>query len=373
MRSNLTKGKMSSMLIRRGANKIYQQISHNKACIYKINRRCVSTTKVPWQLPVEKRENVEKDLTVDGLLKTSSTYLSRHIGPSSSDQSTMLRVVEASNMEELISSAVPVDIRMTSATSLGSGLDESQMYAHVKELADKNQVWRSYIGMGYHNCHVPPVIQRNVLENPGWITQYTPYQAELAQGRLYCLMMFQTMISDLTGLELANASLLDEGTAAAEGMGMCLRLNKKKKFLIDSRCHPQTISVVETRARGLGVEVEVVNRDVVDFSSGEISGILVQYPDTNGGVYNMTQIVENAHSHKALVVCATDLLSLTMLVPPGEFGCDIAVGSAQRMGIPLGYGGPHAGFISTHKKYARSLPGRVVGLAKDAQAIPPTD
>ncbi|XP_067928205.1 glycine dehydrogenase (decarboxylating), mitochondrial-like [Watersipora subatra] len=334
--------------------------------------RGISTTRVCQKL--RKREPIEHGpgpINIDRLLKTHNSYLRRHIGPSTQDLREMLRAVAAADMESLISAAVPANIRLEPGVGeLGQGLDEAEMYKHMKELASLNEVWRSYIGMGYYNCNVPPVIQRNVLENPGWITQYTPYQAEIAQGRLFALMVFQTMVSDLTGLELANASLLDESTSAAEAMGMCYRLNKRTKFLIDSKCHPQTISVVETRAKGLGITTQVIDRDEADFSNEDISGILLQYPDTNGTLYNMRNIVHQAHQHKTMVACASDLLALTLVTPPGELGCDIVVGSAQRFGIPLGYGGPHAGFFSTRKTYARSLPGRVVGLTKDAQGNP---
>ncbi|XP_064605709.1 glycine dehydrogenase (decarboxylating), mitochondrial-like [Liolophura sinensis] len=248
---------------------------------------------------------------------------------------------------------------------MASSSGEHELLDRLSKMAKKNDVWRSYIGTGYYNTHCPPTILRNIFENPGWTTQYTPYQAEMAQGRLESLLNFQTMVCDFTGMEVSNASLLDEGTAAAEAMALCIRHNKRNKFYIDQRCHPQTIAVVETRARGLGYVTEIVNWRRVDFSA-DVSGILIQYPDTDGNVDDFSRLVQNAHSNKSLVVCATDLLALTIMKPPGEFGVDIAVGTAQRFGIPLGYGGPHAAFFATKGAFMRLMPGRVVGVTRDA-------
>lgn len=220
--------------------------------------------------------------------------------------------------------------------------------------------------MGYHNCCVPHTIMRNIFENPGWTTQYTPYQAEVAQGRLESLLNYQTMVSELTGLDVANASLLDEGTAAAEALSLCYRQNKRRKMLVSNELHPQTISVVETRLNSLGLTVEVVDVFKSDFSSRDVAGVLFQYPNTEGNVLDFSSIAEDAHSHGTLVCCATDLLSLTLLRPPSEFGADIAVGTSQRFGVPLGYGGPHAGFFACTQALVRLMPGRMIGVTRDA-------
>ena len=230
-------------------------------------------------------------------------------------------------------------------------------------------MFRSFIGMGYSDCHTPAVILRNVLENPGWYTQYTPYQAEIAQGRLEALINFQTMVADLTALPLANASLLDEATAAAEAMALCRALARPGKdgFFVAEDCHPQTIAVVETRAEPLGVKVHVGPLDAVDFAGQGLFGVLVQYPATDGALRDLRPLAERAHAEGALVAAATDLLALTLLTPPGEMGADIALGSAQRFGVPLGYGGPHAAFFAVREEHRRHLPGRLVGVSKDAE------
>lgn len=246
------------------------------------------------------------------------------------------------------------------------------MIAHMKSLAAKNRVFKSYIGMGYYNTSVPAVILRNIMENPGWYTQYTPYQAEIAQGRLESLLNFQTMITDLTGLPMSNASLLDEGTAAAEAMSMCNNIarGKKKTFLIASNCHPQTFDVCYTRAGALDMKVLKVDLKDFDYSSKDVCGVLVQYPGTEGELWDYSDFVRNAHANGVKVVMATDLLSLTMLKPPGEFGADMAVGSAQRFGVPMGYGGPHAAFLATSQEYKRIMPGRIIGVSVDSNGKP---
>ncbi len=244
------------------------------------------------------------------------------------------------------------------------------MLEGLRVLAGQNQVFRSCIGMGYSDCITPPVIQRGVLENPGWYTQYTPYQAEISQGRLEALLTFQTVVSDLTGLEVANASLLDEGTAAAEAMTMCHGLKPDRKvFFVSAGCHPQTIEVVKTRAKALGLEVAVGDAEGFQFNES-VFGVLVQYPDTYGEIHDYSTLVERAHAAGALVAVAADLLSLTLLKPPGEFGADIALGSAQRFGVPLGYGGPHAAFFATRDAFKRHMPGRIVGVSRDARGRP---
>ncbi|XP_052278275.1 glycine dehydrogenase (decarboxylating), mitochondrial-like isoform X2 [Dreissena polymorpha] len=269
-------------------------------------------------------------------------------------------------MEDLVSNAVPSNIRLGRELKIEEARGEHEVLERLNELAIENKMYRSYIGIGYYNTYTPNTIMRNILENPGWTTQYTPYQAEVAQGRLNSLLNYQTMVADLTMLQVANASLLDEATAAAEAMGMCHRLNKRKKFFIDHRCHPQNIGVVETRASALGIEIERGDWRKMNLKNKDVSGILVQYPDTEGNIEDFTSLVDEAHAHGTLAVCATDLLALTILQPPGAVGFDIAVGSSQRFGIPLGYGGPHAGFFSTKESFARLMPGRVVGVTRDA-------
>lgn len=246
------------------------------------------------------------------------------------------------------------------------------MIAHMKSLAAKNKVFKSFIGMGYYNTSVPAVILRNIMENPGWYTQYTPYQAEIAQGRLESLLNYQTMVTDLTGLPMSNASLLDEGTAAAEAMSMCNNISrgKKKTFLIASNCHPQTFDICKTRADAMDIKVVKADLKDFDYSSNDVCGVLVQYPGTNGEILDYSDFVRNAHAKDVKVVVATDLLALTMLKPPGEFGADMAIGSAQRFGVPMGYGGPHAAFLATSQEYKRIMPGRIIGVSVDSNAKP---
>ncbi|MBB6429697.1 aminomethyl-transferring glycine dehydrogenase [Algisphaera agarilytica] len=300
------------------------------------------------------------------------TFPRRHMGFSEADLQTMLDTVGVGSMDALIEQTVPRDIRLDGPLKL-DGLDDAQplgesaALAKLQAYADENQPMTSMIGMGYHGTITPPVILRNVLENPLWYTPYTPYQAEISQGRLEALLNFQTMVSDLVGLPLAGASLLDEGTAAAEAMAMCFNIarQKKKKFFVAEDCHPQTIAVVKTRAEGLGIEVEVGAAGDADLESKEYSGILLQYPATDGDISDYSSVAEHAHEHGALVVAATDLLACCLITPPGEWGADIAVGSAQRFGVPMGYGGPHAAFLATQEKYARKMPGRLIGVSKD--------
>lgn len=301
----------------------------------------------------------------------TDSFTKRHLGPSGDKIEQMLQVLGYSNLDDLINQAVPPAIRLAEALQLPQAQSEYAALAQLQEIASKNQVFRSYIGTGYYDCITPPVIQRNILENPGWYTAYTPYQAEIAQGRLEALLNFQTMIIDLTGLEIANASLLDEGTAAAEAMSMsyCLCKTKANAFFVSHSCHPQTIEVIQTRAKPLGIEVIIGNHQTFDFSQA-VFGALLQYPASDGTIYDYRKFIEKAHTAKALVIVAADILSLTLLTPPGEFGADIAVGSTQRLGIPLGYGGPHAAYFATREAYKRQVPGRIVGVSKDAQGKP---
>jgi glycine dehydrogenase len=282
----------------------------------------------------------------------------------------MLQVLELSSLQELVEKAVPPAIRSSQPLQLGSPCPEQQVLAELQAMAAQNQVWRSFLGMGYSNTLTPPVIQRNILENPAWYTPYTPYQAEIAQGRLEALLNFQTMVIDLTGMEIANASLLDEATAAAEAMALAYTLAGKGSpvFWVDRGCHPQTIAVVQTRAEPLGIQVRVT--DLAEFCPEKGFGLLLQYPSTYGEIRDYRQLVEQAHQKGMVVTVAADLLSLTLLQPPGEWGADIVVGSTQRFGVPLGYGGPHAAYFATREAHKRLLPGRLVGISQDAQGKP---
>ncbi|WP_199248716.1 aminomethyl-transferring glycine dehydrogenase [[Phormidium] sp. ETS-05] len=303
---------------------------------------------------------------------TPSPFADRHIGPNPDEIQQMLQVLGFSSLDDQINSAVPEAIRFSGELNLPPATSEAAALAELKQIASQNQVFRSYIGMGYHDCITPPVIQRNILENPGWYTAYTPYQAEIAQGRLEALLNFQTMVVDLTGLEIANASLLDEATAAAEAMTMSYNLckGKAKAFFVSQDCHPQTIEVLQTRARPLGIEIII--GDISDFSPTKhhIFGAIVQYPASDGAIYDYSDFIAQVHAVGALVTVAADLLSLCLLRPPGEFGADIAVGSTQRFGVPLGYGGPAAAYFATRDTYKRQVPGRIVGVSKDSQGKP---
>ena len=300
----------------------------------------------------------------------SDQFPRRHIGPSAGETSQMLELLGYASVDALIEQAVPSQIRLRRPLVLPGGRTEFEVLAALKDIAAQNQVFRSYIGMGYHDCITPAVIQRNLFENPGWYTQYTPYQAEIAQGRLEALLNFQTMVIDLTGLEVANASLLDEATAAAEAMTMCHGLKEGRNvFFVSSECHPQTIDVVKTRAKALGTEIVVGNHETFQFND-QVFGALVQYPNTFGEIHDYSDFINQAHTAGALITVAADLLSLAILRPPGEFGADVAVGSAQRFGVPLGYGGPHAAYFATRDSFKRHMPGRIVGVSKDSRGRP---
>jgi glycine dehydrogenase len=324
-------------------------------------------------------EVVSTYATTNGSSKKCSTapfaytdrFVDRHLGPRSSEVQEMLSVLGLASLDDLVDKAVPQSIQLQRPLQIEPGRSEYELLADLKAISSQNQVFRSFIGMGYSNCITPPVIQRNILENPGWYTQYTPYQPEISQGRLEALLNFQTMIMDLTGLEIANASLLDEGTAAAEAMSMSYGLakNKAKTFWVSDACHPQTIHVVQTRAIPLGIEVIVGDHRTFEFDT-PIFGALLQYPATDGAVYDYSEFVDRAHQAGALVTVAADLLSLTVLKPPGEFGADIAIGNTQRFGVPLGYGGPHAAYFATKESHKRQLPGRLVGVSKDRNGHP---
>ncbi|QDU66810.1 aminomethyl-transferring glycine dehydrogenase [Engelhardtia mirabilis] len=309
-------------------------------------------------------------LNLEPALGPSDTFVHRHNGPRPHDVEQMLGAIGVDSLETLVAQTIPATIRLGRELELGPPRGEYELLAELRQIAAQNVVAKSYIGAGYYGTIVPPVIQRNVLENPGWYTQYTPYQAEISQGRLEALLNYQTAITDLTGLPLANASLLDEGTAAAEALAMCLAAGRGKSpaaYFVSERCHPQTIEVVRTRAAAVGAEVHVGDAQSFDFAGTPVAGVLLQYPDTYGRIDAFDAICEHAHAAGARVVVATDLLALTLLRPPGEFGADVAVGSAQRFGVPMGYGGPHAAFLATTDEFKRIMPGRIIGVSIDSK------
>ena len=304
-------------------------------------------------------------------LLPSDTFVHRHVAPQGANRDAMLEAIGAESLEALVSEAIPNSIRLEGEFNLRGlerrPLGEHELLARLAEMAERNEVTRALIGCGYNDTITPPVILRNILENPGWYTQYTPYQAEISQGRLEALINFQTMIGDLTALPVANASLLDEATAAAEAMTMCWTQARKKRncFVASADCHPQTLAVLETRAEAAGLELRVLPTDAIEVGD-DVCGVLVQYPTTFGQVEDYAALAEKVHAGNALFVVAADLLALTILRPPGEFGADICVGSSQRFGVPMGYGGPHAAFLSTGDKFKRQIPGRIIGVSKDA-------
>jgi glycine dehydrogenase len=299
-----------------------------------------------------------------------NSFARRHIGPNDAEVAHMLRDVGFENLDGLIEAAIPKNIRLDRQLNLPEARSESQALAELRAISKKNKVVRSFIGAGYSDCITPPVIQRNILENPGWYTAYTPYQAELAQGRLEALLNFQTMIVDFTKLDVANASLLDEATAAAEAMALCHAVVPNRQvFFVADDCHPQTIEVVRTRAKPLSIEIKIDNFSRFKFDK-TVFGALVQYPATDGAIYDYTEFVRQAHEAGALVMVAADILALTLLKPPGEFGADVAIGNTQRFGVPLGFGGPHAAYFATRNEYKRHMPGRLVGVSHDAEGQP---
>src|SRR5207247_10157983 len=298
------------------------------------------------------------------------SFARRHIGPSEAEVAQMLGEVGFENLDSLIDAAVPKNIRLDRQLKLPEAKSEAEALAELRAISRKNKVARSFIGAGYYDCITPPVIQPNILENPGWYTAYTPYQAEIAQGRLEALLNFQQMIIDLTALDIANASLLDEATAAAEAMSLCHAVvPKRKTFFVADNCHPQTIAVLQTRAKPLGIEIKIGDYSRFKFDDA-IFGALLQYPATDRAMYDYARFVTRAHSAGALVVVAADILALTLLKPPGEFGADVAVGNTQRFGVPLGFGGPHAAYFATRDQYKRHMTGRLVGCSHDAEDLP---
>ena len=305
-------------------------------------------------------------------LSPQFTFEDRHNSASESQIAAMLERIGADSLDALIAETIPEKIRLTEPLDLPAAKSEYEFLKDFRALARKNKVFRSCIGLGYYDCIVPGVIQRNILENPGWYTAYTPYQAEIAQGRLEALINFQTMVTDLTGMELANASLLDEGTAAAEAMGMFYALRKGAKkqanvFYVDEQTFPQTIDVLRSRAEPLGIELRIANLDHFDAQDEQVFGLLLQYPNALGAVHDYRALIEEAHEAGVLVGVAADLLSLTLLTPPGEMGADCVVGTTQRFGVPMGFGGPHAAYFATREEFKRQLPGRIIGVSTDAQ------
>ncbi|MEO9966275.1 MAG: aminomethyl-transferring glycine dehydrogenase [Reichenbachiella sp.] len=304
-------------------------------------------------------------------LNERTHFQQRHNGPSQEDISQMLDTIGVNSVDELIDQTVPENIRERSALNIPEALDEFSYIKSVKEIASKNKVYKSFIGLGYYNCVTPAVIQRNILENPGWYTAYTPYQAEIAQGRLEALVNFQTMVANLTGMELANASLLDEATAAAEAMTMQYALRKKDKknatkYFVDERIFPQTLDVLKTRAIPLGIELVIGKHESIDLVAQDFYGIIVQYPNAEGSVEDYRSLFATARENQIFITAATDLMSLVLLTPPGEMGADVVVGTTQRFGVPMGFGGPHAGFFATKEDFKRQIPGRIIGVSQDS-------
>ena len=301
-------------------------------------------------------------------LEQHTDFIRRHIGPSEAEKAAMLAALGLGSLDELIEKVVPPAILSRTPLPLGESRSEQQVLAELRAIANQNKVYKSLIGRGYYNCYLPPVIRRNVLENPAWYTAYTPYQPEISQGRLEAILNFQTLVTELTGMEIANASLLDEATAAAEAMAFCHRLSKRQgqTFFVSKECHPQTIEVVCTRAAPLDIEV-VIGDHRHDLEDSDCFGVLLQYPASTGEIYHYAEVVAKAHAQQALVAVAADLLSLTLLAPPGAFGADVAIGTTQRFGVSLGYGGPHAAYFATKEVYKRAIPGRIVGVSIDSK------
>src|SRR6218665_1729973 len=303
-------------------------------------------------------------------MKTDAFAL-RHIGPNENDVQHMLKTIGTETLDQLIFETLPDEIRLKSPLDLDPAMTEYEYTQHIAQLGNKNKVFQTYIGLGYHAAIVPAVIQRNVFENPGWYTAYTPYQAEIAQGRLEAILNFQTMVIELTGMEIANASLLDEGTAAAEAMALLFdvrsrdqKKNNVNKFFVSEEILPQTLSILETRSTPIGVELVVGNHENFDFSN-EFFGAILQYPGKFGQVYDYAGFISKAKANDIKTAVAADILSLAKLVSPGELGADVVVGTTQRFGIPLGYGGPHAAYFATKDEYKRSMPGRIIGVTVD--------
>ena len=337
----------------------FEQFNRGTHCLVQRRNACDNFS-IPYRQLMQMREQ-----TID-----IDSFACRHIGPSDEEVRAMLRELGFERLDALIDGTVPRNIRFDRQLNLPKPKSETEALAELRAIAKKNKIARSFIGAGYYDCITPPVIQRNILENPGWYTAYTPYQAEIAQGRLEALLNFQQMIIDLTALDIANASLLDEATAAAEAMALChAAIPNRKTFFVADNCHPQTIAVVQTRAKPLGIEIKIGDYSRFKFDDTTF-GALVQYPATDGGIHDYADFVRQAHNAGALVVVAADILALTLLKPPGEFGADVAVGNTQRFGVPLGFGGPHAAYFATREQFKRHMPGRLVGVSHDAEGHP---
>src|SRR5450755_2030373 len=335
------------------------------------SRHCPTLCR-PWRIdPIRRDEEHPMTMHRKPANGVATSFARRHIGPSPRDISAMLETVSAKSLSALMAETLPSSIRQNTPLDLGTALSETEALAHMSELAARNQVFTSLIGQGYSGTILPAVIQRNILENPAWYTAYTPYQPEISQGRLEALFNFQTMICDLAGLDVANASLLDEATAAAEAMALAERSaqGKAKSFFVDAEVHPQTLAVLRTRAEPLGWNL-VIGDPLVDLDKAEVFGGLLQYPGTSGAVRDLRPAIAMLHARGALAVVAADLLALTLLASPGELGADIAIGSAQRFGVPMGYGGPHAAYMAVRDALKRALPGRIVGLSIDSRGQP---
>lgn len=315
------------------------------------------------------------DPAVHDIFSAVDPFAPRHLGPREADLNTMLSELGFDSLDALTEKIIPDSIQLDGSMGLDGPRGEYATLHEIRKIANKNQVFRSLIGQGYYGTIIPPAILRKILENPNWYTPYTPYQAEIAQGRLEALLNFQTMVTDLTGMEISNASLLDEATAAAEAMAMCFAIGRRNRpvFFASDSCHPQTLAVLETRAESMGMELRVGAPESIDLTgeNGEhMCGFLLQYPTTDGRIEDYRDLINRGHEAGVQAVVATDLLALTLITPPGEFGADIVVGSSQRFGVPIGFGGPHAAFLATHEKHARKMPGRIVGMSRDAQGNP---
>lgn len=314
-------------------------------------------------------QNVKYYSTLSEIFKPTDLFVQRHIGPRDEDIQQMLKTLGLNSLDELVQKTIPKNIHLNRDLEIGEERGEEEFLRELKSTLEKNKILRSFIGMGYYGTLMPNVIKRNIFENPAWYTPYTPYQSEIAQGRLESLMNFQTMVSDLTGMDITGASLLDESTAAAEAVLMCLRHSKNKKsFFVSHLTHPQTIDVIKTRSAPYDLEIVVgdVSKLTEEDTKGYI-GVLVSYPATDGSIADFKTLSDNVHKNGGLLVCTTDLLALTILRPPSDFNADIVVGTTQRFGVPLGFGGPHAGFLSSKDQFKRSMPGRIIGSSIDAK------
>ncbi|MBI9035989.1 MAG: glycine dehydrogenase (aminomethyl-transferring), partial [Bacteroidales bacterium] len=306
----------------------------------------------------------------------TNNFASRHIGPRKQELAQMLEKIGVSTVEELIAQTIPASIRLKKDINVAEGLNEFEYFNLIKEIGQKNKLYKSYIGMGYYNTITPGVILRNILENPGWYTAYTPYQAEISQGRLEALLNFQTMISDLTAMPMANASLLDEATAASEAMIMSYNSRPRKKakagankYFVSDRIFPQTIDVLKTRALPIGIELVIGNFNEIEFDE-TFFGAIIQYPDERGNIENYADFTAKSHASEVMVTAVVDIMALALLTPPGEWDADIVVGSTQRFGVPMGYGGPHAGYLAAKEEYKRTMPGRIIGVSIDKEGNP---